>query len=145
MLPAFSAWCGRLRFGVATYAILLLKAKAIRTIGRHVQTLTNTKRELHHSIHVDTGQRIQDAAAAAATVSTSDVVSSLHCLLGPSARRSRPTHELPSLQKADGTMAQSPEEETETWIQHFSGIEGGKSRTPVELVASAPRPNGQEI
>ena len=29
-------------------------------------------------------------------------------------------------------MAQSPEEVTETWIQHFSG---GKSRTPVELVA----------
>ena len=29
-------------------------------------------------------------------------------------------------------MAQSPEEVTETWIQHFSG---GKSRTPAELVA----------
>ncbi|CAE7691238.1 unnamed protein product [Symbiodinium sp. CCMP2592] len=133
---ALLAWRRRLPLPTASVISALRNARDIITLSQHVDALRATKAELRRAIRADVSSRISEAAATASTAVTGDVVSRLQCLLGPSARRSRNTRGLPRLQKPDGSTAQAVEEVTDTWIEHFSGIEGGQSRTPTALVAA---------
>ncbi|CAE7777849.1 hypothetical protein AK812_SmicGene16718 [Symbiodinium microadriaticum] len=126
----------RLRIQVGSWVYALRHGRVIHTLASYVAELRDTKKTLRQSIRHDVGTRIQSAATSAESTSTGNVVSRLQCLLGPSARKTRPPRRLPSLTRADGSPALEPLEVEEAWVEHFSGIEDGCRRSPEDLVAA---------
>ncbi|CAE7657229.1 unnamed protein product [Symbiodinium sp. CCMP2592] len=126
-------WQADMRMYVAQLTAVLRRGRQLITLSHHVSDLAATKKELRQAIRSDVNRRIGDAAATAAVQSTGHVVSRLQCLLGPSKRKTRQAKGLPRLQRADGTVAETADEVVDTWIEHFSGIEGGQRRTPHAL------------
>ena len=124
------------RFLVRATAHLLRNGRALLVLAAHVTELRDTKRTLRQAIRRDVSSRIHDAANTAATSGTGSVVSRLHSILAPAARKTKPPRRLPGLTLADGTPATEPADVEAAWVAHFSGIENGTQRPPEELVAS---------
>ena len=134
------------RFYVGTLVLLLRRGRDLASLAAYVEELKGTKKTLRQAIRRDVSQRIRDAAHTAASDGTGAVVSRLHSLLAPSARKTKPPHRLPGLTLKDGTPAVDPAEVEAAWVEHFAGIEAGTQRTPEALIASCLKSqNGQNF
>ena len=121
------------RLWVARILYALRHGREICNVAAHVRDLQSTKKELRQAIRRDIKDRISRAAETAHTAPTGDVVSRLHSLLGPSARKARGVRQLPGLQLKDGTPAEDPAQMEQAWVEHFSGIEAGVQKTSQAL------------
>ena len=135
ILGAFRAWVLDLRLVVAEVAVVLKQGRDIQNLAGHIADLRSTRRTLRQAIRADVAARITATANEATSLGTGQVVSRLHCLAGPPARRARSNKGLPGITLEDGSPAQDPKELEQAWVKHFSSIEAGRPRDPTQLVA----------
>ena len=98
-----------------------------------VADMRRTKSELRRSVRRDQQERIEQAAAVAASCPVSDTVAALRPLLGPPKRRCHARQGLPLVLNADGEPARTHEEAEQIWIRHFSSLEAGQAISPQDL------------
>ena len=131
-----AAWLslqGFSRLWLARLLYALVHGRELCDAAGYVRELQQTRKQLKQAIRRDAQDRISSAAASAHTSSTGDVVSRLQSLLGPSARKARGPRQLPGLKLKDGTLVEDPDQMEQAWVEHFSGIEAGVQKTPLEL------------
>ena len=136
---AFRSWALGLRLTVSGVAAVVKMGRDMQCLFGHITDLRVTRRTLRQAIRADVAARITTTANDAPSLGTGQVVSRLHCLLGPSARRTKPNKGLPWILMEDGSPAQDPHELEKAWVQHFSSIEAGQPRDPQQLVADCLR------
>ena len=104
------AWKTNVRHSAGVVATLLRQGRDLLALAAYVADLRATRVALRKAIRADVSSRIHDTASEAHYVGTGTVVSRLHCLLGPSKRRTRQQQGLPGLELADGNRANTPQE-----------------------------------
>ncbi|OLQ03718.1 hypothetical protein AK812_SmicGene13326 [Symbiodinium microadriaticum] len=124
------AWKTKVRHSAGVVVTLLRQGRDLLGLAAYVADLRATRVSLRKAIRADVSSRIHDTASEAHYVGTGTVVSRLHCLLGPSKRRTRQQQGLPGLELADGNRANTPQEVEQAWVDHFSSIEAGEQRHP---------------
>ncbi|CAE7795803.1 unnamed protein product, partial [Symbiodinium sp. CCMP2456] len=105
--------------------------RSVRRFAALVADMQKAKCSLKHLIRSDIHRRISETAATAAAIPTADVVTRLRPLLGPAKRKAHKQQALQSVCRADGTVAQTPDEAEDLWVKHFAGIEAGVCIDPV--------------
>ncbi|CAE7220314.1 def6 [Symbiodinium microadriaticum] len=119
-------WVGRM-LGVFPS---ILTARGFHGLVRELQ---RTKRQLRHLVRSDIRRRVQETAAAAASIPKADVVTRLRPLLGPPKRRQKQRRSLQTVCGPDGTPAATPDQAEDLWIAHFAGLEAGRQIDPTHL------------
>ena len=130
---ALLAWRRRVPVWVGRILGIFPSILTARIFQGLVQELQHTKGQLRHLVRSDIRRRVQETAAAAASIPKADVVTRLRPLLGPPKRRQKQRRSLRTVCGPDGAPASTPEQAEDLWIAHFAGLEAGKPTDPTQL------------
>ncbi|CAE7566086.1 unnamed protein product, partial [Symbiodinium sp. CCMP2456] len=100
----------------------------------HLAALRSTSAQLRCLIRQDTKDYLHEVAVKATTDSTRDTVQRLRVLTGGPKRKQKGTTPLPAIETEQGILATTHQEAKQKWISHFSAIEDGQVKDPVEFV-----------
>ncbi|CAE7308251.1 unnamed protein product [Symbiodinium sp. CCMP2456] len=108
--------------------------QCLRDLPGHLAALRSTSVQLRCLIRQDTKDYLHEVAVKATTDSTRDTVQRLRVLTGGPKRKQKGATPLPAIETEQGTLATTHQEAKQKWISHFSSIEDGQVKDPVEFV-----------
>ncbi|CAE7256658.1 CPK1, partial [Symbiodinium sp. CCMP2456] len=111
----------------------------LRDLPGHLSALRTTSAHLRTMIRQDTKKYLHEVAVQAVAAPTRDIVQRLKVLTGGPRRKQKGTNPLPAIETSPGNLAVTHLEAKQKWISHFSSIEDGHVRDPVDFVHSCYR------
>eukprot|EP00435_Cladocopium_sp_Y103_P061146 s257_g22.t1 len=126
----FQAWRGTLTPESHTAAfeykttVLCGTLRQLANFHHHAKALKHGLQQARRNVVASTLQELPQAASA------STILHALRPLIGSSNLKSKGTAPLPIVQKADGSLCQSPAEALSRWVDFFGQMEGGTRLTP---------------
>ncbi|CAE7553939.1 RE2 [Symbiodinium sp. CCMP2456] len=108
--------------------------RCLKDLPGHLSALRTTSANLRAMIKQDTKKYLHEVAVQAVNAPTRDIVQRLKTLTGGPKRKQKGTNPLPAIETSPGNLAATHLEAKQKWISHFSSIEDGHVKDPVDFV-----------